>query len=109
MKPTPTGFAALNAIYNRYHDTFSNYKTYSSSPSSKMYVPLDIAAVPKDLMVNEDIIFGRLYYHLEKEYGHDQKDGSRVHFFAMVLGDDPDCVHFLYAASVLAGLRDEHC
>ena len=78
-----------------------------SSRSSKIYVTIDIAAIAKDFRVNDDIIFGRLYYHLEDKYGYEQRDGSRVHFFAMRVGSDRHCVHFPYVASVLANLRDE--
>ena len=107
MKRSPTDLKILDAIYDRYYDVFSNYEKDPSSRSSKIYVPIDIALVAKDLRMDGDIIFGRLYYHLEDRYGYAHEDGSRVHFFAMQLGGDRHCVNFPYVASVLANLRDE--
>jgi len=56
--------------------------------------------------VDVDIIFGRLYYHLEQKYGYSRSDGSTVAFFALKIGSDNNCINFPYMASVLAKLRD---
>ena len=55
--------------------------------------------------VDVDIIFGRLYYHLEKKYSYKRQDGSRVCLFTPVAGKDRNCVNFPLMASVLADLR----
>lgn len=103
----PTDLDILNDIYDRYYQTFSDYELNPSSRSSKIYVPIDIAEVSSNLKVDEDLIFGRLYYHLEDKYGYNQTDGARVHFFAMAIGGDRHCIHFPYLASVLSMLQQE--
>ena len=108
MKGVPTDLKILNAIYDRYYDEFSNYEKGSSSRSTKMYVPIDTVAIAKGFRVDEDLIFGRLYYHLEHKYGYVQDDGARVHFFAMRIGGDHHCVHFPYLEGVLADLQQEN-
>lgn len=107
MRPTPTDLQVLNAIYERYYAAFSNYQEGVGIRSSKIYVPIDIPAISQDLGVDADIIFGRLYYHLEEKYGYAHENGTKVPFFSMVVGGDRHCINFPYMASVLATLRDE--
>lgn len=108
MRILPTDLKILNAIYDRYYDTYASFSEKKSNRSSKIYVPIDIEQIAKDLRVDGDIIFGRLYYHLENKYGYKQDDGLQVHFFGMVIGGDRHCVNFPYVASILADLRDEN-
>lgn len=58
-----------------------------------------------------DIIFSRLYTHLEKRYKYQQPDGSYVHFFYLKFEKDGrtdvHCINFPYMASVLAELRED--
>ena len=108
MKHTPTDLAILNSIYNRYYEVFASLSDDNKNRGSRNYVPIDINDLGKDLEVDPDIIFGRLYYHLDQKYGYKNDDGSVVHFFSMRVGGDRHCVHFPYLASVLADLRDEN-
>jgi len=108
MKRAPTDHDLLNAIYERYYDEFAAYDEQAATRSSKIYVPIDIDVIAGELKVDSDIVFGRLYYHLENRYGYKDDDGSMVHFFAMRVGGDRHCINFPYLSSVLAGLRDEN-
>lgn len=108
MKKTPTDLEILNTIYNRYYNEFTKYSEMEKTRDTKIYVPIDCAEIAKQLGVDGDIVFGRLYYHLENKYGYAQDDGSKVHFFALVAGKDRHCVNFPYLASVLATLREEN-
>jgi hypothetical protein len=58
--------------------------------------------------VDPDIIFGRLYYHLNNKLAYRQGDGSRVDLFSLRVGDDQYCVNYPYLASVLADLKEQH-
>ena len=58
--------------------------------------------------MDKDIVFGRLYYHLNKKHGYKNDDGSYVHLFTPVAGKDRHCVNFPLVASVLANLRQEN-
>ena len=104
----PTDLQILNVIYERYYDTFSTFAEKGSSRSSKIFVPIDIEEIAKDIGVDVDIVFGRLYYHLDEKYGYKRKDAPRVCLFTPVAGDDLNCVNFPYAASILADLRQEN-
>lgn len=104
----PTDLKLLSVIYEMYYDKFVNFVKSDPSRSAKIYVPIDCTAVAGRLGVDPDIVFGRLYYHLEKKYGYTQDDGAKVHFFSLKVGEDVKCVNFPLLASVLAGLRHEN-
>ena len=108
MKRLPTDYEILNAIYERYYDDFASFVGSEPTRSAKIMVPIDVRDLSSDMGVDPDIIFGRLYYHLERRHGYRQDDGSRVHLFALAAGDDRHCINFPLASSVLANLRDEN-
>lgn len=103
----PTDIEILNTIYSMYHSDFVAFEKGGRSRDTKIYVPIDCKKIAGELKVDSDIVFGRLYYHLEKQYGYKQDDGSNVHFFALKVGNDSKCVNFPLMTSVLAGLRQE--
>jgi len=103
----PTDLEMLNTIYRLYHSDFVAFERGDGTRGAKIYVPIDCKKIAGELKVDADIVFGRLYYHLEKQYGYMQSDGSNVHFFALKVGNDPKCVNFALMTSVLAGLRQE--
>ena len=108
MARIPTDLQILNEIFNRYYEAFDAYDEDESIRSSKVHVPIDIYEIGKRFGVDEDIIFGRLYYDMDQRYGYTQRDDVRVPFFSMRSGGDRHCVNFPYMASVLANLRDQH-
>jgi len=69
MNILPTDLKILNTIYEHYYDTFISFSKSDSGRSSKIFIPIDIKLIAKKLGVDVDIIFGRLYYHLEQKYG----------------------------------------
>ena len=103
----PTDLEILNTIYRIYNSDFVAFEREGGSRSSKIYVPIDCRRVAGELKVDPDIVFGRLYYHLEKQFGYKQNDEINVHFFALKVGNDSKCVNFPLMTSVLAGLRQE--
>lgn len=107
MKRPPTDREILRKIHKRYYDQFSAFKRGDPNAvrETKIYVPIDCEAIAKDLDVDPDIVFGRLYYHLEKKYGYVQQDGSKVHLFAFAVGKDRHAVHFPLLSAVLADLE----
>lgn len=108
MKP-PSDIKILSAIYKLYDEEFKNYTQepdVQNGRVSKIYVPIDCKMIAKELSVDSDIVFGRLYYHLEQKYGY-KRDDDRVAFFSLGVGSDRHCVNFPLLASVLAGLQEE--
>ena len=104
----PTDLKVLRVIYNRYYDDFQAYPNEKKDRSSKTYVPIDIEEIAKHLDVDADIVFGRLYYHLNEKFSYKRDDGSKVEFFALRAGDDHHCVNFPYLALILADLQDQN-
>ncbi len=107
VRKAPTDLQILNAIYERYYDTFASFSREETGRVAKIFVPIDIGDIASQLKVDGDIVFGRLYYHLERKYGYERSDGTLVHFFALKVGEDRHCVNFPYLSSILASLRQE--
>lgn len=105
MNWPPTDLEILEEIYRRYCKIFSDYSSTDSKRSTKNYVALDIEMIAQHFDVDKDIIFGRLYYHLEPKYGFKQDDGTLVPLFIKTLKDEKHTVHFPLLASILADMR----
>ncbi len=103
----PTDLVLLEKIYEANYKAFTEYSDDNRTRSSKIWVPIDIHRIADDFDLDPDIIFGRLYYHLNDKYAHERADGSKSDFFAIRVGGDHHCVNFPYLASIVASLRDE--
>ena len=108
MPKVPTNLEILNTIHTLYYSDFADYSKETSSRDSKIYVPIDVDKVAHNLSVDVDIIFGRLYYDLDRRYGYSQKNGTQVKFFSIQFGKDRHVINFPYMAAVLAELSDEN-
>jgi hypothetical protein len=107
MKKLPTDLQILNEIYERYYETFCSH-SQDQSRSAEVLVPIDIRAIARTFSVDPHIIFGRLYYHLNRKYGYTEADGAKVSFFTIRTGKEIPYIQFPLLASVLASLREEH-
>jgi hypothetical protein len=107
MQRPPTDREILQKIHEFYLAKFGHFDRNNpeNERSSKIYVPIDCAVIAKELDVDPDIVFGRLYYHLDKKYGYTQDNGARVHLFAMAVGEDRHAVNFPMLSAVLADLQ----
>jgi hypothetical protein len=108
MMKLPTDRKILKAIYDRYYNEFCSYEEDKSSRDSKIYVPIDCAEIAKKFGVDDDIIFGRLYYHLDKKYGYKQDDGTSVHLFSLKVGEDRHVINFPLMSAVVADLQQSY-
>ena len=106
MRILPTDPKILNVIYEEYYDKFKSFSKNDSNRSAKNFIPVDIKLIAQKLGVDVDIIFGRLYYHLEQKYGYKRSGDTKVAFFTLKVGVDKNCINFPYMASVLANLRE---
>ena len=107
MKWPPTDLKILQEVYRRYYPLFVEYSRETPNRASKVYVPINIRELAEAFGVDADIIFGRLYYHLEPKYGFTQEDNTKVPFFTLQAGADRNVVHFPLLATVIAELREE--
>ncbi|MBT9612358.1 MAG: hypothetical protein IV108_03720 [Burkholderiales bacterium] len=108
MKKTPTDYEILSKIYDDYFDEYRTFEQNKEIRSSYNYVPIDLKKLATKLETDENILFGRLYYHLEKKFGYTNPDNTNVQFFAKKVGKDMHCIHFPYLASVLASMKSEN-
>ena len=107
MAGIPTDERMLAEIYRRYLRTFSDFSDENRTRTAKIWVPIDIEALARRFRSDPDLIFGRLYYHMNEKYGSSTGDGDRVNFFNMRLGQDRHCVNFPLMTSVLSDLQDD--
>jgi hypothetical protein len=103
----PSDFRLLKAIHEHHRADYIAHAGGSLRGRS-VFVPVDIPAVARSLRSTEDVVFGRLYYHLEQRYGEEKRAGEpRKAFFTPVAGDMRNCVNFPVLEAVLAGLWDD--
>ena len=102
----PTDETLIAIIYKRYLKTFSDFSDDEKSRVTKIWVPIDIDELARKFRCDPDLIFGRLYYHMNEKYGSSTGDGQEVNFFNMRLGSDRHVVNFPLLVSVLADLQD---
>ena len=103
----PTDEILLATIYKRNLKAFSDWSEENKTRVTKIWVPIDVEALGKKFGCDPDLIFGRLYYHMNEKYGSSTGDGDRVNFFNMRLGQDRHCVNFPLLTSVLSDLQDD--
>lgn len=102
----PSDRRILQHIFDKYQKEFADEGS-AKNRASKIHVPINCKEIAHELGTDGDIIFGRLYYHLNKKYGYEHKDGVKVHLFAPRIAGDRHCVNFPLMSSVLAGLQEE--
>ena len=106
MTKLPTDLEIFECIYTMYLADFQNFPKEKPTRTAKIFVPVDLEKIAKALESDAYELFGRLYHHLNHEYGY--KDGdSRVNLFEPLVGGDRHCVNFPYLAAVLAEHRLE--
>jgi|SRR3954470_10894880 hypothetical protein len=107
MKKPPTDLEILSKIYDRYYEMFAAHSKETPTRDSKILVPVDLSSIASGFGMDADIIFGRLYYRLNKKHGYKNDDGSRVDLFTPQAGKDRHCVNFPLLASIVADLRED--
>jgi len=105
MNQLRTDRELLRCIYEMYN---ASYPHDTGNPGIGPYVFIDVRAVADRLNCKPDIVFGRLYYHLDEEYRYLRDDGAHVNLFHMNLAEKGHAVHFPYLVAILAGLEQEH-
>lgn len=97
----------LKAIYEEYYSDFCSFDEENKTRASKNHITIDCKAISSKLYLDHDIVFGRLYYHLEKKYGYKKEDRS-IPLFTTGAGKHRLVVNFPLLSAVLAELEQSH-
>jgi hypothetical protein len=118
MKRVPTDREILEVIHARYYAKYTEVSSSLDAQASdnKIYMPVDLAAVAAELGVDGNIVFGRLYYYLDRKYAYrtqpesSEKEGAWVHLFWLRFGSPQGnhWINFPVLASVLASLQEDN-
>ena len=112
MKRVPTDREILEVIYARYYAKYTEVSSGLDVQASdnRIYLPVDLAAVAIELGVDGNLVFGRLYYYLDRKYAYQtQPEKAWVHLFWLRFGspEGNHWVNFPVLASVLASLQED--
>ena len=101
MDDIPTDLEIIEDIYFRYHDDFRKYAKKEPDRIARIRVPIEVEDVAEACGVEEDMIFGRIFYHFNKKYSYTDTQGEVTTFFTTEKFDGLS-VCFPLVASVLA-------
>ncbi len=101
MSEIPTDLEILEDIYYRYHDDFRKYAKKDPDRIARIRVPIEVEDVAEACGVEEDMIFGRIFYHFNKKYSYMDSQGEVTTFFTTEKFEGLS-VNFPLVASVLA-------
>lgn len=107
MNLLPTDRQVLKCIFEMYEPAYpgeTNWGTGVNDP----YVPVDLRAVAAKLGTKPELLFGRLYYHLDAKHRYQQDGGAWVNLFHLNVENKGHSVHFPYLAAILAGHDQEY-
>jgi len=99
--------AILVEMYEMYLPTFlERANRPNGNPQDKVYVPIDVDVLAKKLSMNRDVLWGRLYYHLDQKHGY-ERDGAKTHLFAKQVGTEHHCINFPLVSALAAEREHE--
>lgn len=106
MSRIPTDLEIMEELYARYYESFRKYATEDPDRIARIRVPINVQEVAEACGVEEDMIFGRIFYHFNKKYSYKDDKGNVMTFFITDKFEGLS-VNFPIVASVLADLRTE--
>lgn len=106
MDEIPTDLEILEDIYYRYHDEFRKYAKKEPDRIARIRVPVDVEEIAEACGVEEDMIFGRIFYHFNKKYSYKDHNGEITTFFTTEKFEGLSVV-FPLVASILADKYQE--
>jgi len=108
MSALPTDRDILKCIFEMYESAYPGKEAEGARGKNDPYMPIKIYEVAARLGCSAEMLFGRLYYHLDAKHRYTQDGGAQVHLFSLKIGDQMHCVNFPYLAAVLAERDSEH-
>lgn len=108
MSTLSTDRQILRCIYEMYESSYPGKEPGEDRGKNDPYVPIKVSDVASRLGCTSEMLFGRLYYHLDAKYRYKQDNDAQVHLFSVLVGSERHCVNFPYLAAVLAEKDEEH-
>ncbi len=97
----------LNTIYEYHYDDFLNYSKEQQNRKSKNHIPIDLQSIADDLDMDIELLWGRLYYHLDKKYSF-HGNNETTHLFVIKIGEDRNAINFPLLSAIAAELNESH-
>jgi hypothetical protein len=107
MSRLPTDREVLRCIFEMYEPAYPGEKNGRKGVNDP-YVPIDLPTVAAKLDTKPELLFGRLYFHLDAKHRYQQGSGAWVNLFLLNFEDKGHSVHFPYLAAILAGHDQEY-
>ncbi|RDE50171.1 MAG: hypothetical protein DVS81_12455 [Candidatus Accumulibacter meliphilus] len=108
MRTLSTDRQILRCIYEMYESSYPGKDSGEVRGKNDPYLPIKVSDVASRLGCTAEMLFGRLYYHLDAKYRYKQESDAQVHLFSIAVGSERHCVNFPYLAAVLAEKDEEH-
>ena len=106
MEHLPTDLEILEDIYYRYYDEYKKYAKDEPDRIARIRVPVNLKEIAEACGVEEDMIFGRMFYHFNKKYSYKDENGEITTFF-MSNKFEGLSVNYPLVSAVLADLNTE--
>lgn len=104
----PTDYQLLKYMYDEYCETFESFKKSENTDRKyKLLIPIDTKKIADHFGVDKEIIFTRLYIHLNRKYGFEESNGSKVLVFIRDSSAGRNVINFPFMSSILAELQLE--
>lgn len=104
----PTDRQILRCIFEKYAPDYPGKEAGEVRGKNDPYLPIKIHEVATRLGCSPEMLFGRLYYHLDAKFHYTKDGNAEVHLFSLKVGSEMHCVNFPYLAAVLAEKDEEH-
>ena len=108
MNSLPTDREILKCIFEMYAPSYPGTPPGEIRGTNDPYLPIKVGEVATRLGCSPEMLFGRLYYHLDAKFSYTKEGSGQVHLFALKVGTEMHCVNFPFLAAVLAEKDDEH-
>jgi hypothetical protein len=92
MSKLPTDREVLKCMYETYESFYPGVQLWCGSWRIDPYIAIVVPTVAEKLKCNADLLFGRLYYHLDFKHRYKQDNGALVPLFYLKVGEKaPHC------------------
>lgn len=103
-----TDLEILEKLFSMYAPAFEAAQSAPDKDGSRIYVPIKTKEVAQQLGDDPQVLFGRLYYHLDARHRYQQSGGAMVHLFTLQIGVARHCINYPFLCALLADMRERH-